>query len=139
MALIEINRDPTTREIRKFAVLWLPAFCLLIGAWFGYRLAAWPTAVGLVGCGVMSVVVGILRPRWMRIVFIAWMWAAFPIGWTVSHLLMGSIFYLVITPIGMIMRLTGRDPLSRKFDRSVETYWVPRPEEVEPSRYFRQF
>ena len=40
MALIEINRDPTTREIRQFALLWLPAFCFLLGGWLGYRLAA---------------------------------------------------------------------------------------------------
>jgi hypothetical protein len=139
MPLIETNRDPTTREIRQFALLWLPAFCLLIGGWLGYRQAAWPAAAGLVGCGALSIAAGILRPRWMRIVFIGWMRAAFPIGWTVSHLLMGSIYFLAITPIGWVMRWAGRDPLARKFDRAAETYWTPRSEEVEPSRYFRQF
>ncbi len=139
MALIEIKRDPTKREIRQFALLWLPAFCFLIGGWLGYRLAAWPAALGLAGCGASSIVVGILRPRWMRSVFVGWMWAAFPIGWTVSHLLMGAIYYLAITPIGWIIRLSGRDPLARRFDRKSETYWTPRAEDVEPSRYFRQF
>jgi hypothetical protein len=139
MALIEINRDPTTREIRQFALLWLPAFCFLMGGWLGYRHAAWSAAAALAGCGVLSIVVGIWRPRWMRFVLIGWMWAVFPIGWSVSHLLMASIYFLVLTPIGWIMRLAGRDPLSRKFDRQAETYWTPRPEDVDPSRYFRQF
>ena len=139
MALIEINRDPTTREIRQFALLWLPAFCFLLGGWLGYRLAAWPAAAGLAGGGALSIVVGVWRPRWMQFVLIGWMWAVFPIGWSVSHLLMASIYFLVVTPIGWIMRLAGRDPLSRKFDRKAETYWTPRSEDVDPSRYFRQF
>jgi hypothetical protein len=139
MALIEINREPTTREIRQFALFWLPAFCILVAGWLGYRLAAWPAAAGLVGVGLLSGVVGVLRPGWMRIALMGWMWAAFPIGWTVSHLLMASIYYLVVTPIGLLMRLAGRDPLARKFDRNAETYWTPRVEEVDPARYFRQF
>jgi len=139
MALIEINRNPTTREIRQFALFWLPALCFLVAGWLCYRLAAWPAAAGLVGCGLLSGVVGVLRPRWMRIVLMGWMWAAYPIGWTVSHLLMASIYYLVVTPIGSIMRLAGRDPLARKFDRNAETYWTPRAENVDPARYFRQF
>jgi hypothetical protein len=138
MALIEINRDPTTREIRQFALLWLPAFCFLLGGWLGYRLAAW-AAAGLAGGGALSIAVGVWRPRWMRFVLIGWMWAVFPIGWSVSHLLMASIYFLVVTPIGWIMRLAGRDPLARKFDRKAETYWTPRSEDVDPSRYFRQF
>ncbi|HEV3137920.1 MAG TPA: SxtJ family membrane protein [Pirellulales bacterium] len=138
MALIEINRNPTTREIRQFALLWLPAFCFLAAGWLGYRLA-WPAAAGLVACGLVSAVVGVFRPRWMRIVLMGWMWAAFPIGWTVSHLLMASIYYLVVTPIGWLMRLAGRDPLARKFDHTADTYWTPRAKEVDPARYFRQF
>jgi hypothetical protein len=74
--------------------------------------------------------------RWLWIV---WMCAAFPIGWTVSHVLMGVIYYLVVTPIGWLLRLAGRDSMGRTFDRAASTYWVPhRPPESTDS-YFRQF
>ena len=52
------------------------------------------------------------------------MCAAFPIGWVVSHALMAAIYYLVITPMAVAMRLLGRDPLDRRFDRDATTYWV---------------
>ena len=64
--------------------------------------------------------------------------AAFPIGWTVSHLLLGSIFYLVITPIGLLLRALGHDPMERKFDREAKTYWIEH-ERAETARYFRMY
>jgi hypothetical protein len=139
MALVEINRDPTPRQIRQFALFWLPAFCLLLGGLAVYRYAWWPAAWTLAGIGALSVVFGVFRPTVMRMVFIGWMWAAFPIGWLVSHLLLGAIFFLVLTPIGLIVRAVGRDPLERKLDRAARTYWIARPGEADPASYFRQF
>jgi hypothetical protein len=52
---------------------------------------------------------------------------------------MALIFYLVVTPLGVIMRLTGRDPMERRFDPKAKTYWKPRPTQTDASRYFRQF
>jgi hypothetical protein len=139
MALLEIKRDPTEREVRQFAYFWLPAFCLLVGLVMVGRGSAWGAALAVWGLGGLSIALGLSRPRWMRYVFLGWMWAAFPIGWTVSHLLLGAIYYLVITPIGLAMRLLGRDPMLRRFDRNATSYWSPRRENVDPASYFRQF
>ncbi len=139
MALIEIKRDPTPREVRQFALLALPAFCLLLAGLSLVRFASWPAALLLTGAALVSAALGVLRPRWMRAVLIAWMWAAWPIGWVVSHLLMAIIYYLVIAPIGLIMRALGRDPLQRRLDRDATTYWTPREQEIDSDRYFRQF
>ena len=139
MALIEIKRDPSARDVRQFALLALPALCLLVAGLALVRFDAWPAAVLLVGAAIASAVLGVLRPRWMRAVLIGWMWAAWPIGWVVSHLLMAIIFYLAIAPIGLIMRGFGRDPLERRLDCNAATYWTPRRQEVDPDRYFRQF
>jgi hypothetical protein len=139
MALIEVNRDPTPRQVRQFALLWLPGFCFAAAAWSVYRFDSWPAAATLAGCGVASIACGLLRQRWMRGVMIGWMWAAFPIGWIIAHTLMAAIYFLVVTPIGLLMRAAGRDPLARRFDREADTYWVPRTVQREPSSYFRQF
>ena len=139
MALLEINRDPSHRQIRQFAFIALPGFCLVLAAIAMYRFGSWPTAGSLIAAGVASIALGLVRPRWMRVVYIGWMWAAFPIGWLVSHALLAAIFYLVMTPIGLLRKIIGHDPLNRRFDREAETYWVPRPPESDPSRYFRQF
>jgi hypothetical protein len=64
---------------------------------------------------------------------------AFPIGWTVSHLLLGSIFYGVITPIGLLLRASGHDPMMRKFDRNASSYWIDHRTGGDPTSYLRQF
>ena len=47
----------------------------------------------------------------------------YPIGWVVTHVVMALIFYLVVTPLGVIMRLCGRDPMERRWlDRRAKTY-----------------
>jgi hypothetical protein len=139
MALLELKRDPTAREVRQFARVWLPAFCALLATWAVLRWQAWPTASALLAVAIAGIAIEAVRPGWMRALFLGWMWAAFPIGWLVSHLLMGAIYYLVITPIGLIMRAAGRDPLARRFEPDAETYWTRRDPPAEASRYFRQF
>ena len=80
-----------------------------------------------------------MAPPVRRWIYVGWIYAAFPIGWTVSHVLIAGIYYLLITPIGLIIRATGRDPLLRKFDRSAPTYWTPHPPPGDVKRYFRQY
>jgi hypothetical protein len=41
-----------------------------------------------------------------------------------SPILLGLVFYLVFTPMGILMRLTGRDPMRRKWEKSAPTYWI---------------
>jgi hypothetical protein len=91
------------------------------------------------GLAAVVFVVGLVAPAVMRPIFVGWMVAAYPIGWTVSHAILAVTFYLVLTPIGLVLRLMGHDPLRRSFDPSAETYWVPHNPGGDPSRYFRQF
>ena len=67
------------------------------------------------------------------------MTAVYPIGWIISHALLAMIYYLAITPIGVVMRLCGRDPLQRALDRSAKTYWTPHNVSEDTERYFQQF
>jgi len=139
MALLEIKRDPTNREVRQFSCYWLPAFCALVALWIWLRWDAGLWALAPLIAGALSVLVGLLRPEGMRLVFLGWMWAAFPLGWLVSHLLLAAIYYLVLTPIGLIMRVLGRDPLARRFEPKATTYWTPHAPPRDPAQYFRQF
>jgi hypothetical protein len=50
------------------------------------------------------------------------------------------VYYGVLTPIGLVMKLFGYDPMKKRFDSGAATYWVKRPgEKTGPKRYFRQF
>ena len=138
MALIEINKNPSQRELKWFGVL-LAVFFTIVAGLLWWRASQPTAAVVALGLGLVLVVVYAAFPGLRRWVYLGWMYAALPIGWVVSHVLLGIIFYLIMTPIGLTMRLFGYDPMSRRFDRGADTYWVRRDPESDTRRYFRQF
>ncbi len=139
MALLEINTNPTQRQLRQFAGVVIPLAGLLVALVLGWRLghtvSAWSVMALAAGCCVA----GLIRPGLVRPIYVGWMYAAYPIGWVVGHIVIGVIFFLVLTPIALVMRTLGRDPLNRRFDPQRETYWERREMPVDVSRYFRQF
>lgn len=72
-------------------------------------------------------------------VYRAWMLAALPTGWVVSHVLLGLVYYGVITPIGLFLRLLGRDLLGLRMERGAASYWRERGPGEGAGRYFRQW
>lgn len=72
-------------------------------------------------------------------IYDVWMTAAVPIGWSFSMLILGTVYYLVLTPVGLLMRLLGYDPMHRRFDRGASTYWIRHEPASDSQRYFRQF
>ena len=139
MALIEINFQPSKRELRQFAGIWFPAMFAVIGFFVHKATGAWTIPGILWGIAAVISVVGFCVPAFMRPIFVGWMVAAFPIGWTISHVMMAAIYYLVVTPLGLVMRVAGYDPMHRKFDTSAATYWIPRTQSNDAKRYFQQF
>jgi ABC-type uncharacterized transport system permease subunit len=75
----------------------------------------------------------------MRLVFVGMSYAAWPIGFVVSHVVLALVYYLVVTPIGLVMRMVGYDPMSRRSDGDGASRWVPRSGERKAESYFRQF
>jgi hypothetical protein len=136
--MITINRNPSSRDLRWFGLLLLLFFGLL-GALARWRFGAPDTATALWQIGAVLCIVYYAVPPLRRWLFLGWMYAAFPIGWTISHVLLLVVFYLILTPVGLALRLGGHDPLERSFDREAATYWVPRSVKDDPARYFRQF
>jgi hypothetical protein len=135
--MLDINWNPSRRELRQFAGL-----CLVFGAVAGalvlYRTGAWPVPIALLAVAFAVAVLGVSMPALIRPLYLAWLAAAYPIGWTISHLVLALIYYVVVTPIGLLMRLAGRDPLGRRPHRSPGSYWVPHEPSRDPASYFRQ-
>jgi hypothetical protein len=134
---LDINWDPGRRELKQFALLWL-GFFFLVGV-YCLAVADSAAAAAVLWAVAAAGIAGYLRPGLLRPVYLLWMALAYPIGWTVSHVLLLAVYYLVVSPIGWIMRLVGYDPLDRRFDQSVESYWTPHDPSAEAARYFKQF
>jgi len=140
MSVIQVNTDPTRRQLNQFGLIWLVFFTIMAAVlWF--KLHSLALSAGLGAAAVVVPVIGWAVPGFMKLVFLGMSYLAWPIGFVVSHLILATVYYLVFTPIGLIMRLVGHDPMARKFDPAAETYWVARPRQatIDPRRYFRQF
>lgn len=139
MAVIRIDDNPSDRMLRQFAGIWFPLFWAAIGTFVYLGTRSIPLAAGLAAVGIVVGAIGFVRVAFIRPVFLLWMYAAFPIGWVVSHVVLAAIFYLLLTPIGLLMKLVGYDPLQRRIDRTAPSYWVPVQQPADKTAYFRQF
>ena len=127
----------TRQEVRKFGLLFAAVFTLL-GLYMLWRgNADWYWAPILGGGFLLAgfVAYPVLRP-----VYLGWMKFAFVLGWINTRLLLGLFFFLVMTPIGVGMRLFGKDLLDETIEKERESYWTKREKgEVDRERYERLF
>ena len=139
MSIVQINRNPSRRQLNQFGFVWL-GFLVLFGVIAFFKFDNPGVARWLWLAAVVVPVLGWLVPAFMRLVFLGMSYLAWPIGFVVSHVVLAVVYYLVLTPIGLLTRLFRYDSMKRTFDREVTSYWVERsPEAVDPKRYFRQF
>lgn len=134
--LIDLTSKPAARELRLFAGLWFPAMCIVLGV-AARRSGADGIAYTIWVTGVALGVSGLVRPAIIRPVYTGLIVLTFPIGWLMSHVLLLVMYFLVITPIGWLVR-QFQDPMERSLDRQATSYWTPR-EASPPTRYFNQF
>lgn len=134
MAMMTFNLRPTVRQLRQFGAAGFVAMGLLGAlarshpAMYAFWLVAF--ALGLIV---------LVAPRSLWAVYIAMLVITWPIGQVVSYFVLALLFYGVFTPIGLVMRLIGRDAMNRRFDRGAASYWVRRPTVTDAKRYFQQF
>lgn len=139
MALIKPNLDPSARELQRFGAIWLPGFFALLGCAVLYRTGSLPAAAAIWSAALFVSALGLWSPRFMRLVYLGLVRVALPIGLVVSGLLLAFIYFFVITPIGVIRRAVGSDPLKRAWDKPAGSYWVRYDPPERAKRYFEQF
>jgi hypothetical protein len=139
MALIQIRKNPSRRELAWFGAM-LAAFLAVVGLIARFRFDAPRVAWGLWAGAVLVAALYYAVPAARRRIYLGWVYLTFPIGWIVSHALLATVYYFVLTPIGLGLRALGRLSIRRGFDPSLPTYWVAhRPSDSPAERYFQQY
>jgi hypothetical protein len=126
----------TPREGRKFGLTVGAAFLVLaaISRWRGHTTT--PLVLG--GLGAALVLAGGLLPGRLAPVHRAWMQLALLLSKVTTPVFMGLIYFVVLTPTGLLIRLFGRNPLKHRPREG--SYWVTRPAETpERNSLTRQF
>ena len=119
-----MNRGTDTKELRTFGLL-IGAIFNLIGLWplvvRGDDLRLWAVVLGSV-----LAICGVLVPGWLAPVHRGWMWVGHMLGWINTRILLSIVFYGLITPIGVVFRLSGKDTMRQSFSDTSATYRVIR-------------
>jgi len=89
------------------------------------------------GLALALCAVALISPTWTERFNRGWMAFAAALGYVNSRVVLFLVYYLVVTPLGVILRLTGHDPLSRRAPRR-ESYWIPRETPRQPRSGFER-
>lgn len=138
MSLIKLNINPPLAQLKSFGRVWTPLFAIIIGfnvMFNGYFEAA----VTIEVVAMVIVLVGWLRPEMLKFPFVAAMVVTYPIGIVVGWLLLRTIYYGCLCPIGLMLKVFKKDLLQQRWDLDAESYWTQRREVVGTQQYFRQF
>ncbi len=115
--------DPPLPSDRSFCLTFATVFAL-IGAWMLFKSSAF-FGVPL-GASAFFLVAAFAFPAVLHPLNVAWMRLAVVMNRIVSPVVMGVIYFGLLTPIAMAMRMRGRDALHRRFDAKLGSYWIKR-------------
>ena len=122
------HQEVSTKILRQFGLM-IGGIFLLIGLWpFVWRQEA--VRIWAVVPGSLLAVTGLVVPGLLKQVYQGWMVVGHVLGWVNTRIILGVLFYGIVTPMGLVMKLTGRDPMRRGFEPEAQTYRVirqPRP------------
>ena len=136
--LFERQQQATPRQLRQFAgALIVFTLILVLRVWWRQGTLG-QVAIALSGAAVLCGVLGLIQPRRIQWFFKALMTLSWPIGVVVSELMIAILYFIVVTPVALALRVLRQDRLSRTIDRQAPTYWIRHKQAENQSRYFRQ-
>lgn len=138
MLLEEINNIKSEiSDLRKFGLTVGGVFFLLGGLLWWYGKGASPYILII---STLLILGGLAVPSALKPIHRIWMTLAVMLGWVMTRLLLGILFYLAFTSIRLIARLFGKQFLDLKIDSSKNSYWhLRKTKEFKQSDYERQF
>jgi len=123
-----MQNDVTLKQLRSFG--------LTVGGIFGL-IGIWPAVVHGIGVRWWAVIVAVcliipalLFPKILFWIHKGWMMLGHVLGWVNTRIILGLVFYVVITPVGIVRSWLGKDPMGRRLRADVDSYRVirkPRP------------
>lgn len=130
--------DPTPQELRKFGLVMAAAIAVVFGGvlpWlFGRPWPRWPFVVA-----AAFVVLALALPRALAPVQRGWLRFGHALGAFNSRLVLSLVFFVVVAPLGLVMRLFGKDPIARRRDPAATTYRIVSPVNDDPKAMEKPF
>ncbi|HPO15741.1 MAG TPA: SxtJ family membrane protein [Candidatus Hydrogenedentes bacterium] len=138
MGLINVDTG-SRKEQRKFGIVMGVAIAVLgVARWALHGFEHLP--VYFFAVGAVLFVLGLIAPKVLQPVLIVWIKIAEVLNWILTHLFLMVVFYGLITPTRLIIRLFSEDPLKRAWRPKETTYWEEaEAQSDDPAAYRNQF
>ena len=121
MAIDHVIPELDRKGLREFGLTTGAAVVVIFGLFFPWVLDLdWPLWPWLIAAVFWSL--ALIQPLWLRWIYRAWMRFGLLASRVMTPLVLGIVFFVMITPMAMIMRLMGKDPLRRALDPNQESY-----------------
>ena len=117
--------DTSKKALRSFG--WVVGGVVLIIAAVVFWRNDWTlttAAYVLGGIGGALVVLGLTVPVVLKPIYRVWMALAVVLGFIMTRVILSIVYYFIMTPIGLIMRLVGKDPMHCRLDAKATSYWI---------------
>ena len=125
------------RELRQFGITVGIVLGLLGGLFYLRQKSFYPYFL-IFSAAFLSC--GLLVPTLLKPIQKIWMSLAILIGWFITRVILIVIFYLVVTPIGILAKVFGKKLLDTNFGKNVDSYWIPKePAKFDKRSYENQF
>ena len=109
----------------------------MLGSWWLYRGKFVSATYIVLPLGTLLVLLGLIWPRALVLPNRAWMLLAEGLSFVTTRIILAIVFFLIVTPIGIVKRLSGWDPLSRRGPRGA-SYWRPYSERQRDPRHYEK-
>jgi hypothetical protein len=117
------NAFPDEKGLRNFALVTSAMiagiFGLLLPFVWEFQFPVWPWVVAAV-----LTTWGLIHPASLRYVYMGWMKFAHILGWVNTRILLGIVFFAIVWPMGLVLRLFRRDPMARELTPDASSYRV---------------
>ena len=131
------NIKSEKRDLRKFGITIGVILLIIAGFLFWKEKESFQI---LLTFGVTLCILGIAIPFILKPIYWVWMIFATILGWIMTRVILSLLFYAIITPIGLILRVFGKQFLELRWDKSKESYWNFRTNEhLKKENYEKQF
>ena len=124
---MSLNSKIKISSNRNFGLVFFIIF-LIVSLWpltYEEPIRIWSVIISLV-----FLILGLMNSKMLTPLNLLWFKFGIILGTIVAPIVMGVVFFLVVTPIGFIMRIMDKDLLRKRYDKKTETYWIKRDKPI---------
>jgi hypothetical protein len=133
MSLIKVDRN---KQLRDFGLVFALAGAILAAVLLWKQRPTW---VYCVGFSAVFLLLGLFAPKVLEPLEKLWMKFGLFMSNIMTKIVVGILFYAVVTPLGLLMRVLGKRPLKLYPDPSATTYWIPVEKDGPGTRHYSPF